>query len=350
MQVFAKVTGQEDNIGDIVLRRQFLRLAGSLGELNLLSGEHSASFVQGLGCPGAIFFSNASAWEAAMAREAAKGPIIVFDKPGELQATWSFVRSQLKARLKRFRLARSGGIAMLLGVGMRHSLPLPKRLATRMALGGYKLIGWRDVRSAQELRIGRVVPDWAFAEEVEACAGPRDALVLSMRGDRPAPSDRWVATIKAFALRNRLSIVVVTQVGRDQERSIELAKRFEVAPPVWITGDYGRQEVYLRSIYRSSKVVVSDRMHILIVAAIEGAVPICLTEGKEEKIERHFQAIGFSELSFDLNNMTDNDVADALSGQLGRSTELQNNIKAARGTLDRVAHDVHSIIATRVKA
>ncbi|WP_347302930.1 polysaccharide pyruvyl transferase family protein [Croceibacterium sp. TMG7-5b_MA50] len=344
MQVFARVVGQEDNIGDIVLRRQYLQTAASYGSLHLFAGEHSAAYLESLQFPDAKYYSSHRLWWSAMLSAAKQGPVLLFDKPGELQTSWRSVRSQLKSHLRRRLLTRRGGRTVLLGVGLRHSLPLLRRIALRAAFSDYLLIGWRDVRSHKELGVGQVMPDWAFAEEAtNESEGDRNLLIVSMRGDRPSPSARWFNLLGEFAQRHGLQVQVVTQVGRDETRSGEIAARLGVAPMPWMTGDYAAQERALRTLYQRARLVVSDRMHVLIVAANEGAVPLCLTDWPEEKIERHFQAIGFEDVSSVLPS-TDDAAARLLDQQITRTEELSEKRAAAKGAIREMEARLQKIV------
>lgn len=345
MKVFVRVTGQEDNIGDIVLRRRLLKTAAEYGPLYVFNGDHSDAYTSGLHCSCERLFPSYSLWWSTMLEVAEREPVLLFDKPGELQNSWAFIRSQVKARVQRLRLRRRGGRAVLLGVGMRHSMPWPKRFVLRAALSDYRLIGWRDIRSHEELALGDVMPDWAFGEDVPPPppSGQRDLLIVSMRGDRPLPSARWFELLRSYATAHHLRIEVVTQVGRDQARSGELAAQLGAMPNPWLEGDYEAQEQALRSLYRQARLVISDRMHVLIMAAVEGAVPLCLTDAPEEKIERHFRAINFPNVSFTLASNADG----LLARQADRAEELGRQVAFAKGAIAQTEQRLKVVLRER---
>lgn len=347
MKVFASVIGQEDNIGDIVLRRRLLKTASKYGPLYIFSGDHSSEYVRGLNCNYEENFSSPDPWWTSLLDAARREPVLLFEKPGELQSSWKSLRARLKVRVRRFRLRRNGGAAVLLGVGMKNSLPWSKRMAIRTAMSDYQLLGWRDIRSRDELGIGDVMPDWAFGEQTDGPDRARDLMVVSMRGDRPSPGPRWFAALRTYAAARDLTIEVVTQVGRDEPRSREIAAQLGVVAQPWLRSDYARQEEALRALYRAARLVVSDRMHVLVVASVEGAVPLCLTEAPEQKIERHFRAVDFPGVSRALAALSDADAQAVLDRQAGRADELRAKVDAARDAiglmeqrLDRVVSEI----------
>ena len=92
-------------------------------------------------------------------------------------------------------------------------------------------------------------------------------------------------------------------------------------------------ETVLRAIYRKSALVVSDRLHALIIGMTEGAVPACVTDAGEAKIERHFEAIGFERTTFSLNE-SQGSVVQALAEQIGRYDEASRANNDALKNLD----------------
>ncbi|MDE8650464.1 polysaccharide pyruvyl transferase family protein [Novosphingobium album (ex Liu et al. 2023)] len=296
-KIFVSIAGQHDNLGDVVLHRSMLKALRGLGKLHIVSHTLDAPYV------GAVVDgerddvqTDAEAWNSALRSALGRERILYFQKPGELVLTGRRLGRDLLHSLTLRRIARRGGASFVLGVGARSPANPWRRLALRLAFAPYALVGWRDVRTAREMKIGQVMPDWAFGDGTpgaEQGDGPRDQLVVSLRIDRPEPSEEWLEALRLFAQRRELGIAVVCQVARDMPRCEMLAARLGGTLAPWVEGDFVATEDALRALYRRTAMAVSDRLHVLIIAATEGAVPLCLLDREEEKIGRHFDAIGF---------------------------------------------------------
>ncbi|MFT0138600.1 polysaccharide pyruvyl transferase family protein [Alcanivoracaceae bacterium MT1] len=222
------------------------------------------------------------------------------------------------------------------GVPGRNSIwAQPYRLVARRA----KLATFRDVASAELLGRGSVTPDWAFAlgTNVEnwTPAEGREKIALVLRGDRSRPSEDWLEWVRGLAKSHSLDPVVVAQVRRDNELAASLAEElngqallFEHDTP------HSRQESLVREVYRQSSFVVGDRLHGLVVAATEGAIPIGWVESSSGKIKRHFDAIEMAYVGqFEgkdasiLPDITEQDLD-------GWRLELRSRISQARSAID----------------
>jgi beta-1,4-mannosyltransferase len=98
--------------------------------------------------------------------------------------------------------------------------------------------------------------------------------------------------VEGCAARLDAEIVVVTQVARDVERCQELAERWGARHVAWVSDDHLQQELAVRAVYRRALAVISDRLHVLILGATEGAVPLGWCEHATTKIDRHFDVVG----------------------------------------------------------
>lgn len=331
-QIFCNIMGQHDNLGDVVLRRRLLEVVRPSGDLHLLTGGASSDYVGALVQEGDTVYTDPVVWTAAAKASAARQKTFYFAKPGELIFSSTQLRKLLKERALHAAMRQSGGEAFVLGVGARTSPTFLQRAITRYALGRAKLIAWRDLRTMRDMRFGVLYPDWAFGYG----AGPapqervRDRLILSMRVDRPMPEQAWIDAVRRFAERRQLRIVVVWQVERDRERSQALAAALGAELGPWIKDDFDATEAELRLLYRQARLVVSDRLHVLILAATEGAVPACLTMHKEEKIGRHFDAIELEGTAEHVEGLTSEQIQDRLAWHEARVGEVATAVGQAR--------------------
>ena len=168
---------------------------------------------------------------------------------------------------------------------------IPYKLLARRA----KLATFRDTESTELLQYGGVTPDWAFllGAGVDEWVGLRDRkkLAIVLRGDRGKPSDEWLGWVKMLTETLSLTPVFVAQVRRDNELAVELAGKLHgEALQFGDAVDHATQEAYVRETYSETRLVIGDRLHGLIVAATEGAVPLGWVESSTGKIRRHFNA------------------------------------------------------------
>lgn len=335
--IFVWATGQEDNIGDVVLRRIELDELRKVAPLHVYTGPASAEFLRGLSVTeDDVLYADHETWWNALRAERKSG-IWFVDKPGEIQLDKSTLKRQLKALPTLATIRQNGGAVLRLGVGLREwnrSIGVPLGLLVRYAS---KLL-WRDNESGQRVKSGSVMPDWAFGDSPtgQRDAGARNLLVVEMRGDRPEPSDSWLAGVREVARISGLQVIVVTQVARDEARGRWLADRLSADLLQWARADdHFSQERKLRNVYSRAALAISDRLHVLIIAAIEGCPPLSVTEWPEQKIQRHFDAIGYPSVSYYEDPASN--LPELARISMARGVELQEAVETAR-------RDVRSVI------
>ncbi|MET3926354.1 polysaccharide pyruvyl transferase family protein [Devosia sp. 2618] len=341
-RVFVNCSGQDDNIGDVVLRRALIAEIRDAGELHLYVGPASDDFVEGLVVPEtAVLYRDVRKWTSAFL--GSEGAVSYIAKPGEITTTPKGCLRFLRTIFFALRARLSGGQAVIAGVGFRNRPP--KLLPVRLIFSVFNHVSWRDSKSYQYAGIGNIVPDWAFSKLAsvgDKADWPRQSLVVSMRSDRPAPSDGWYDAVSAFAARRSLEVLVVTQVGRDEPRSAEIAARLKVKHIPW-NGHHLNHEIALRSIYQKSALVLSDRLHVLIVAMTEGACPCACVEREDIKVQRHFDAINLENI---VSEPTSNqaDLIQHLEATLLRLPVVEMALKNAELAIDEEARKVSTMI------
>ncbi len=339
-ELFVRGTGQEDNIGDVVLRREMFDRLRPAGRLHLHLGEASPAFIEALALAASdVVYSDLGEWKRAALKSAARRRAWFVDKPGEIMVTRDVYRGQRTLLPLILAVRAGGGRVLRLGIGQRADNPAVVG-AFRRLYRLSSLVAWRDPESAAAFGLGEVMPDWGFAPVASRPAeGSRSTLVLSYRGDRPALGASTLEGIRRFAVRQGLRTVVVTQVGRDETRTRELAEALGGEAVGWPESvSHAVQEERLREVYRRASVVLSDRLHVLIVAATEGALPINLVDQPDLKVARHFEAIGYRGLTVPGAGFAAEEVADVLSEQLPRRDELAAALDRAATALDEFAH------------
>ncbi len=294
-QVFFWCRGQDDNIGDAILRRRALRSLRTLGPVDLFVGGASSSFLSAMGIETTDRLEVSRVrWLLRLYAAGLRGDALLAFNPGEVRpdrkaamAHLSLIPYQLIGRLTGARSAR-------LGVAIRGSgrlAMLPIRFSIRLT----SLNTWRDTETARRLPAGRASCDWAFDEGPgpDGATGPRGVLAISYRGDRPPLSDRVVETLRLLSARTHLEPAVFVQARRDNEAARSLASRLGCTLLPWQDGDsHAEQEAQVRELLSRSRIVVSDRIHALIVGVSEGAVPVAILDRPDQKIDRHMAPAG----------------------------------------------------------
>lgn len=358
--IFAVGRGQYENIGDIILRRQLLDWLRESGPLHVYVGNSPWGYDDGLRLgPDDRVYRSLLRWYAALAREALAGRANSVFKPGEIQLTLIGMKEHL-VMLPGIALVRLGGGQVIrAGVGARNFAPLPRAImGPSMALSSYTR--WRDDKTAGYMRVGAAMPDLGYGEgasdeELRAFAAQSDAerrvLVLSLREDhevdaRPYPGADWLAAIKGFAQREDLDIVVVTQVAVDAERSRRLAADLDADILDWDPSHtHDQHEILLRELYRTARIAMSDRLHVIIMAFTEGAAPVSLQMDASTKASRHFETIGIHDVTVDMSRTTPERGLETISAVAARRSELLEKLLVARGRLRGVRDDIQALLA-----
>lgn len=343
MQIFVPGRGQYDNVGDIILRRQLLEWARPLGTLHIYVGPAPDGYAEGLRItPEDVVYESFADWYRAGLRAAARGQASYFFKPGEIQLTLVGMKEHLSMLPLLLAARARGGRVVRIGSGSRNFSALP-RLLMAPSVRVSQLTAWRDQVTADYVGTGSVMPDLAFGEgrpPAELDAAGRDAVVVSMRSDRPLPDDAWFTGVRQLAAHRGLGITVVTQVFRDRDRSKELAARLDAELLDWDGTGHGPHEERLRRLFSRSALAVSDRLHVLIAAFTEGAVPTAPFGSGSAKIDRHFQAAGLDGVSVDVTGLDADGVEAVLAAALDRREEVFAALETARADLARVRGQV----------
>ena len=351
MPVYVRCEGQNDNIGDVVLRRRMLDEFRKMGALRIFIGKSTSDFVEGLqlGADDAVFADH-DEWRSSLRQSASSRPTAYLDNAGELQVNWRVALSGLRLLPLMRRVRIKGGHVFRLGVGAR-SRPGIYGPLFRLAAWYHQMIYWRDPMSRESFGFGSVMPDWGFADRGPGGplmdTGPepeRTLLAVALRSDRPYPGDAWFKGLRRYCLQTGLNPVVVTQVKRDRERGKQLAKGLGAAFVDWTDESLVAQELKMRDIYRHCAMAVSDRLHVLIVAMTEGAVPFCLVDYPESKVGRHFDAIGYDNSSVAVTGLTAAAITLELERAGHRHEEVGERLAFAIGEIERISEEARHLM------
>jgi len=339
-KVFVNPAGQDDNLGDSILRVGLLRALREPGtQLHVHLDGQSSDYLAGLPLlPSDKFYERRSDWVKA-SRQSQNSAIVV--NAGEInpQASTGWPHPRRVAELRG--VTARNGVVIAVGMGIKSPGSM-SGVAISDVVREAAVVSWRDHESRDAAGFGDVAPDWAFSlgapSESWRSLSDRNYLAVTLRYDRPWPSDSWFGHIRSFASERQLRVVTVAQVARDAPRAVKLALALggEYLTPSSMSHD--DLEAYVREIYANAVAVLSDRAHALIMGATEGAVPLG-SAVDPQKISRLLRAAG-------VGSMTGHH--DGLAGRLEAFDDVVNNvapaIDRARGELDALTARVRSAI------
>ena len=295
--VFAWSTGQDFNIGDSLLRRPYLEQLADLGPVDAWVKGASAGYLTGLGTDHLARVSHSfPRWYARLVGSALRRKTVVAFNAGEMRVGRSRAALVLTLGLAAAVARVRGGASVWIGASVQPTDDPLLRWIYRFVSRRLTYVRWREAGSQQTAVPRAVGPDWGFATGTptqEWPTAPRDVAAFVLRGDRPEPSAAWLAWWREILERNGLRAVVVVQVDIDTPRAHAVAAQLGGEVVTWETGvPHDEQEATVRAAYRRARIAVGDRLHGLVVAATEGAVPIGWVESSRGKIGSHFDAAG----------------------------------------------------------
>lgn len=344
MNIFIPIVGQFSNVGDTLHRRILLDWLKDAGILHIYIGKAPASFISGLQLPAnSILYRNVYSWLWKLMLSGYKKTDFVFN-PGEMtfRKKRLFYELLLIPFLILTRLKK--GSIMRIGVAAKSNTSINFPFLWRLCLSLTTAIYWRTNDSKERFGLGEVAPDLGFADDTHSLKGSlandkRDLLIVSMRADRKEPSDNWISAIKAVAKRSNLTIKTLSQVKMDNSRTTKLGKKLSAEAVVWNDCfNHIEQEDRVRDIYAKAKIVLSDRLHVLIAAATEGCIPSCVLTARSDKVRHHFDVVGFE--GVELLSEDYDTIVTFLEKQLIRGQELQSCITEAQSRLNEVKEKI----------
>lgn len=347
-RTFVSLTGPAGNIGDALIRRETLRWAiGTSDELVAYTGDTPDVWLRQLGLPdeAVVLRSKKSVprwlW---LLMIAPRHPVLVFEA-GEIPLDRGnglreivFLAETVIVRLK-------GGVVIRPPRGIRAPSQAAlsiHRLAARLS----QVALWRDATTAATARTGTLAPDIGFSAGTRAGLrwSERTELLVSLRGARPLPDAKWIGAVRESAERAGLTIRTVVQVREDEERARELAQLLGGEFEPWADTDPLIQEERLRERYGAAQLVVSDRMHVLVLAALSGAVPVELVPRPTAKITGAFAAIGLDGISRDASADYPASIRALLEPTPQRAAEVAERVRSAEATLAGIQQKIRDAV------
>lgn len=348
-RIFIPIVGEFSNIGDIMHRNELLKWLKPCGNLHVYVGKAPEDFIQGLEVPtDTVIYTSAIRWLFALLFSPINKTHFVFNS-GEL--TMRNRRLFLEIILFPFLLSTKlkGGKILRVGVAAASNVRVDFKSLWRWIFGFSTLIMWRTNTSKEFFGLGEVIPDLAFAgkgtlnydcsEQIET----RKNLVISMRWDRPYPNNDWLKAVKDFAYNRDLKIWVASQVRKDNPTCVRLANDLKGESVLWEDDVFHLdQGEHLRRIYKDSLLTISDRLHVLIAAVTEGALPSVILTQPSDKVQHHFDVLGLTGIA--VNRIDYFEIMDYLEHQILRCDEVFDKLVKGQQALEEAKRKVQQLL------
>lgn len=347
-RTFVSLTGPAGNIGDALIRRETLRWATDTSdELIAYVGDAPDVWLRQLGLPdGTVVLRSKRSvprWLWLLAT-APRHPVLMFEA-GEIPLDRGNGLRELVFLAETLIVRAKGGVVVRPPRGIR--APSQPALAIHRAAARLSQVAlWRDGLTIARARWGALAPDIGFSAGVRVGRAwdERTEMLVSLRGARPLPDAAWIRAVRDAAQAAGLTIRTVVQVREDEERARELAKLLGSTFDAWGETDSVAQEERLRDRYDGAQLVISDRMHVLVLAALSGAIPVEFVPRPTAKITEAFAVIGLQGVSVDSATGDAARVSAALAPTPQRAAEVSERVHAAAETLDRCEHDMRAAV------
>ncbi|MCK5028112.1 MAG: polysaccharide pyruvyl transferase family protein [Bacteroidales bacterium] len=347
MKIFIPVVGQFTNVGDIIHRRVLLSWIQNKGELHVFVGNAPDSFIKSLQLyDSSHIYRNLIKWLWAIIKSFGQKSVFIFN-PGEINlrrqrliGELALIPFILMIKISRGKLLRIGIAAKKTQTSLKWLWKIIFRFSNK--------IYWRTYTSKEYFKLGTVIPDLAFYDEdIKENKKKNNHITISMRFDCPYPVKKWFEVIKNTAKRNKVDIIVVSQVRMDNDRSINVANDLNAKLILWQDEKtHFEQEEIVRAIYKNSEIIISDRLHVLIAGATEGAIPCVLLTNDSRKVSEHFSVVNINNISKLVNKeKTEEELTDFLQKQFARKEEIQTKIKQAKIRLEEVRKEVLDLLS-----
>lgn len=349
-EVFASAMGQYDNLGDTVLRRPYLRTLRELGPLNVFVGNRPDDYLSALGIESTdVLFRDSAQWRRAISRSITRQGAVYAFNAGEIETTRPYAMHYLRVAPLLAANRLRGGRALHVGLGVRR--PTRWVPAIRGTLRLCDVVSWRDHDSQMTMKTGGVAPDWGFAEGADdatllerAAVGGQRSVVVAPRHNGARFADDWCERFAAVAEELDLEIVVAAQTVRDNAAAEVLARKWSAETVLWDSPHHAAHEIRLREAYSQAAVVVSERLHALVLGATEGATPVAVADAPRAKAVRTIRSAGLAE--FAVSSTVTASIDPAVLGRASSSShETATQVISARRGIETLKERVRRAVA-----
>lgn len=299
VHVFMSASAQEENLGDLILRREMISWLRSTGQLlHVYVGAMPAKYVKALDLEDATVYRSSGSWGKALLRSSARREAALVFSPGQ--------QGLMRRKLEFEHALVNVGFATAVRLGGGQVMKIGRSLegSSRLMLGLERMLARlsnvyvsRDQVSADRIPARpAVMPDVAVgASHGEVHRGAqRTYFAMSWRHDREVDHG-LVSAMITNAREASLVPIFVSQVWKDSPQHAALASEFGVDHLAWDDRDHVAQLARVEAIYAKTSVMVSNRLHAIIMAWNLGAVPFGYSGPGDSKIWNHLDELGMGD-------------------------------------------------------
>jgi polysaccharide pyruvyl transferase WcaK-like protein len=236
----------------------------------------------------------------------------------------------------------AGSKVLVLGRSVRESSRINIR-AERLIARAANIYVVRDHASCDIVGSrARFAPDFAFSRAVlhSSTLERRPFVGISLRHDRPVDIDALKTLVWEIDAEGHQA-VLVTQVREDSSRHEMLAGELGLDHISWPVGRSHREhENVLNDCYATLTAVVSDRLHVLILGARQGAIPIIVDCENEQKLHASLDPVLLPQ-AIHLISTSSNP---RLNLSLAERTRIASELNSASRLLEDLMSEVRVII------
>lgn len=329
--LFSSISAQADNLGDIEIRLSTLLLMGNRYRKNVIyCGTMPAGYIEMFRSVPATFLSSRLAFMVVLFLAVVRGRASLLFAPGPvlLQRNLAASGKSLFLLVVVIMIRCTGGSVFVVGRSLRGRARFAVFLERQLQhLSNFYTL--RDEVSVEVLRSGAlVVPDMALLSEPVVEPGLRSEVGISLRFDRGHDLgllDELVRRCESLSM----PVVLISQVRRDDEKHRSLARRWKCGSLLWENRAHVDQYDRLREFYKRADLVITDRLHVAILAASSGVVPLEIA-GLTDKMQ---STLGIWIDVRQLAKSVDLDTLDLAADRTLNRASQQKQLSAARAIL-----------------
>ncbi|MDQ1125488.1 polysaccharide pyruvyl transferase WcaK-like protein [Microbacterium sp. SORGH_AS 505] len=348
LHAFLSLVAQDDNLGDLVIRRRVFDLAdASVHRLHVLIDDMPRDFLEPFRLDSrqnVSVYTNPRGFSRAMLAQAIRQRAILVLSPGPEHIRRGVLGGvQLVAQIGRTLVLRSlGARVVAIGrsvLGRKRSGVLAA--ASRLSAALSNVYFARDHFSVNLLasKSVRYAPDVAFSEGTssELLIDSKDIAAFSFRAEG-MPTDDQFRIMAASVREHGLKPVLVSQVRRDDEVHRQLSTAASCDALLWGERSHAEQLDAVMKTYDTSRLVISNRLHALILGAVQRAIPVPFSRQNGAKtVETLSPVLVVDRLEPDLSNIEDV-IAKALAEDKVEST--MQGVRIAAGSVATAAAEL----------
>lgn len=349
---FYSAKTQFSNAGDALINRELVDLLRKRGRVVAISGGAPSAFIAEVGLreqelvPG----KEASLILKALAAGVRGRRAYLVQTPGDMGSGGGVGPALLRAAVTPV-LALFGVKIIHVGASLSETSPFKLSLLAWRSrfMQGFGLRDPRSLKTATSSNFKNIhyFPDLAFGLEARPQVSkqtPGVRLALSFRGDQLGQGERdallSVLNQSLEKLPAIASVKVVVQVDRDLEfarRIVETLARWnpELEHTLSIEG--------LRTAYAETDIILTNRLHALLLAALSGAAPVAVVDPeRNKKVVGLLEGLGLADLVCALTD------SDFLARFVPRQEEVRSRfLTVARGERQKIAATLDGILSSR---